>query len=401
MASRLLLNSLGGSSAVTAHCILVTPFLQLPAGKGLRLARGESFHNTWKSYGHIINRARVRRSGLPGNEVVIRSNPESCKSDVRLQRSEHSQACRSMSSGGVDGVQSSSGEIGEEFRGGGEMTSDCLYVKRSIADGEVIEHSGSVIVFGDVKQRGYVSASGDVVVLGRLQGSVQAGKSGNHSAKIFISCHDSGTIRIGEEATLQLVEDGSYFPRVAELEPGHSRILIRPVIGDSQKERKPPGKRQGDSNNKAVDSVLHSSTAHSRKTAQVALFTGIYISVAGLFLFSFPKLFGILFDLQHVSLGWIQVGAVLAVVFGVYYIGTAVGDMRGIQGAQAFYYSTVVGRIFLFFSFTWLVIIGAVPSPLLLDHSLEQSLTLLDKQVGFINLLGAGLMWRALVGTQK
>lgn len=32
-------------------------------------------------------------------------------------------------------------------------------------------------------------------------------------------------------------------------------------------------------------------------------------------------------------------------VFGVYYIGTAVGDLSGIRGAEAFYYSTIVGRI--------------------------------------------------------
>ncbi|KAL2651432.1 hypothetical protein R1flu_019560 [Riccia fluitans] len=388
MASRLLTESIGGSIAVTEPRIFVTTSLHSHEGKRHGVARGESFQIIRKVY-VPGPRMRLRRIGLPGNQVVIQGDSVNGSSDSGLERRKHSEACRSLSSDGVDRGESSSGQIREKLGAGGEIQSECLYVKRSIGDAELVEHSGSVIVLGDVKQGAYVSAGGDVVVLGRLQGTVQAGRSGNYSAKIFFSCNGSGTIRIGEEATLQLVDDGSYFPRVAELAPNPCRILIRPGIGDLHLGGNFSEKQStlAEGNKKEVDFAAQPRGTHSSNAAQVALFTGIYISVAGLLLFSFPKLFGILFDLQHVSLGWIQVGAVLAVVFGVYYIGTAVGDMRGIQGAQAFYYSTVVGRTFLFFSFTWLVITGAVPSPLLV--------------VGFINLLGAGLMWRALIGTQK
>ena len=42
--------------------------------------------------------------------------------------------------------------------------------------------------------------------------------------------------------------------------------------------------------------------------------------------------------LSSIFLGWTQ-------VFGVYYIGTAWGYLKGFDGAQSFYMSTVVGRI--------------------------------------------------------
>jgi len=121
----------------------------------------------------------------------------------------------------------------------------------------------------------------------------------------------------------------------------------------------------------------------SKRPAQLAMFTGLYIAVVGMALFIYPtKLFGLLFDVRSVTVGWIRVGAILAVVFGVYYIGTAVGDMQGYSGARAFYMSTVVGRMFLFVGFAWLVAVGAAQSTLLL--------------VGSVNMVGAVSMLIAL-----
>lgn len=123
--------------------------------------------------------------------------------------------------------------------------------------------------------------------------------------------------------------------------------------------------------------------ASSKRPAQLALFTGVYIGLVGMALLVFPtSLFGVLFDVRSVTVGWIRVGAILAVVFGVYYIGTAVGDMRGSSGARAFYMSTVVGRVFLFVGFCWLVAAGAAQRALLL--------------LGIVNMLGAMSMLVAL-----
>lgn len=58
------------------------------------------------------------------------------------------QASRSMRPDDVNGEDAwSSGHIEKEKCGaGGETTCECLYLKRTICDGEIVEHSGSIIV---------------------------------------------------------------------------------------------------------------------------------------------------------------------------------------------------------------------------------------------------------------
>ncbi|BBM98405.1 septum site-determining protein MinC [Marchantia polymorpha subsp. ruderalis] len=245
---------------------------------------------------------------------------------------------------------------------------------------------------GDVSPGGCVLAGGDVIVLGRLQGVVQAGRAGEHPAKVFMAFQDHGVIKIGDEATLQLANSDTCVPQVAMLAPDGG-ILIRKAAGGTSDEQNMNaltrsssleyGKDIMDAMKTALKNISTRIKTIQSRPARTALFTGIYIFILGLLLLGSPELFGLLFHVQTVSRGWIQVGAVLAVVFGVYYIGTAVGDLSGIRGAEAFYYSTIVGRIFIFLSFAWLVFVRAVPSALLI--------------VGTVNLVGALLMWRALL----
>ena len=92
--------------------------------------------------------------------------------------------------------------------------------------------------------------------------------------------------------------------------------------------------------------------------------------------------FSLLFNVQAITEGWIRVFGVLCVAFGVYYFGTAYGDGKGL-GARAFYLSTVVGRVFIFASFLFMVACGLFKEPGLLI-------------LGVINLLGALAMMFAL-----
>ena len=59
-------------------------------------------------------------------------------------------------------------------------------------------------------------------------------------------------------------------------------------------------------------------------------------------------------------------GGVLAAVFGVYYLGAAVGEVGGRGSGAGFYASTVVGRAGLAAAFGALVAWGAAPRGLLL-----------------------------------
>ena len=83
-----------------------------------------------------------------------------------------------------------------------------------------------------------------------------------------------------------------------------------------------------------------------------------------------------------VARGWIQVGGILAVLFGIYYTGAGIGDCLN-MGARGFYMSTILGRVVLSLAFAWLAGAKAVPQGILV--------------LAAVNLLGAAGMARALL----
>lgn len=83
-----------------------------------------------------------------------------------------------------------------------------------------------------------------------------------------------------------------------------------------------------------------------------------------------------------VARGWIQVGGILAVLYGIYYLGAGIGDCCE-MGAQGFYMSTILGRLVLSLSFAWLAGAQAVPQGILI--------------LAAVNLVGAASMVRALL----
>ena len=59
-----------------------------------------------------------------------------------------------------------------------------LVLRRRVRAGQTVRHSGSVVVIGDVNAGAEIVAGGDVVVWGRLSGTVHAGCLGNTSAVV-------------------------------------------------------------------------------------------------------------------------------------------------------------------------------------------------------------------------
>ncbi|KAJ7530313.1 hypothetical protein O6H91_15G088800 [Diphasiastrum complanatum] len=211
----------------------------------------------------------------------------------------------------------------------------CVYLKRSIQSGEVIQYPGTVIVLGDVNLGGAVVADNDVVILGQLLGKAHAGREGNRNSTILaLKIKPCGLLIIHN---IELVPEVSAQsgPEIASLGTDGTirrKVLQTPGIEDFSK---------GDMRR----------SKYAIQPAKTALLTGAYISIVGTAVLLFPQsIFGFFFDLQTISLGWIQVFATLAV--------------------------------FLFASFCWIVIQGAMPLALFF--------------VGAVNLLGALLMLRAL-----
>jgi len=79
-----------------------------------------------------------------------------------------------------------------------ENWAEPLYVKSTLRSGAEVQHPGSVVVFGDVNPGSSVTASGDVLVIGRLRGIAHAGSQGNRSCQIMALQMEATQLRIAE-----------------------------------------------------------------------------------------------------------------------------------------------------------------------------------------------------------
>ncbi|KAI5082266.1 hypothetical protein GOP47_0002009 [Adiantum capillus-veneris] len=263
-------------------------------------------------------------------------------------------------------------------------TSSCLTIDRDVLPGEVIESLGTILVKGDVHEGAAIQASGDIIVLGQLEGKAHAGRHGDIHAVIFAWKLTSKALSIADHDARPSSFDGGYLCKVAVFSDDN----VRAFDACNQNFRFLPSKSNHDQfpSTTSIDGLkswFAIDIRSVRKASKVAAFTGAYIFVIGIALLLFPEsLFGLLFDVKSRVRDWIRVGAILAVVFGIYYIGTAWGDAKGCNGANSFYVSTIIGRLFIFLSFGWLVVNGAGGLSLF--------------AVGTVNLLGALTMLNAL-----
>ena len=72
-----------------------------------------------------------------------------------------------------------------------------LLIKHTCRSGEVVKHTGDVVVYGDVNPGAEIVAGGDIVVLGALRGMAHAGAEGNSKATIFALKLESHRLQIG------------------------------------------------------------------------------------------------------------------------------------------------------------------------------------------------------------
>ena len=97
-----------------------------------------------------------------------------------------------------------------------------LYQATTLRGGQVLHHSGNIVVVGDVNPGAELVATGDIVVFGRLAGIAHAGAAGDPKARIFavelvptqlriatyIAAETAGTRSSGALPEAALVRDG-------------------------------------------------------------------------------------------------------------------------------------------------------------------------------------------------
>ena len=98
-----------------------------------------------------------------------------------------------------------------------------LIVKRRIRAGQTVRHSGNIVVIGDVNVGAEIIAGGDVIVWGRLRGTVHAGYPEDASAMVCALDLAPLQLRLGtligrpEEAA---GERGAIYPEVGRVRDG-------------------------------------------------------------------------------------------------------------------------------------------------------------------------------------
>lgn len=102
---------------------------------------------------------------------------------------------------------------------------DPLYLKMTLRSGVDIRHPGTVVVLGDVNPGSSVIADGDIIIWGRLRGTVHAGASGNAKSSIMALQMEPTLIRIADKvARGPETPPAQFYPEVAYITSGGIRI---------------------------------------------------------------------------------------------------------------------------------------------------------------------------------
>lgn len=95
-----------------------------------------------------------------------------------------------------------------------------VLVRRTLRSGFRLYHAGHVVVIGDVNPGAEIVAGGDVVVWGRLRGTVHAGSEGDENAVVCALELSPLQLRIGSHYALATRRRGRPTPEIARLVNG-------------------------------------------------------------------------------------------------------------------------------------------------------------------------------------
>jgi len=110
-------------------------------------------------------------------------------------------------------------------------TSKLLIVEKSLRAGQRVEHSGDILILGDVNRDAEVLAGGNIIVIGKLRGIAKAGLVGDEGAVIVALRMEPQLLQIGRiKAILSDKERNSPgYPEVAKIE--NNEIVLEGIEG--------------------------------------------------------------------------------------------------------------------------------------------------------------------------
>jgi septum site-determining protein MinC len=101
--------------------------------------------------------------------------------------------------------------------------SEGLLVRRTLRSGQVVQHPGHVVIIGDVNPGAEVVAGGDVIVWGRVRGTVHAGALGDSRSIVCALELSPSQLRIGKLIAISPEErrKKGFQPEVAFVQGGY------------------------------------------------------------------------------------------------------------------------------------------------------------------------------------
>jgi septum site-determining protein MinC len=136
---------------------------------------------------------------------------------------------------GLEAPIDSHGEEAGQVRPAAETPSDKdslgLLVRRTLRSGQAVRYPGHVVIIGDVNPGAEVVAGGDVVVWGKLRGTVHAGAEGDENAVVCALYLAPTQLRIGNRIARSPEEavQEKWLPEMAFVQEG--QIVAEPWEG--------------------------------------------------------------------------------------------------------------------------------------------------------------------------
>lgn len=97
---------------------------------------------------------------------------------------------------------------------------EAIFVRRTLRSGHKVKHPGHVIVLGDVNPGAEIIAGGNILVWGRLRGTVHAGAQGDQEAVVCALELTPTQLRIADKISISPSEEGRQEPEIARLKEG-------------------------------------------------------------------------------------------------------------------------------------------------------------------------------------
>jgi septum site-determining protein MinC len=105
-----------------------------------------------------------------------------------------------------------------------------LIVNKNLRSGQTVEHSGDVLILGDVNEGAEVIAAGNIVVMGTLRGYAHAGAIGDDSSVVVAKKMIPQQLRIGHHIAIRGEDEEE--PQEAEIAKViDNKIILEPIGG--------------------------------------------------------------------------------------------------------------------------------------------------------------------------